>query len=181
MPVCLSRRKLLLVSIGSINANVLQYLVPLLSERFKADVGIGSNISIELFHADQLRRQYLSTSMLRALRDIQHFDKVLLGVVDVDLYVPSLKFVFGEADPVNRVAVISITRLRPPLYGLEGDRLFLERVGKEAVHELGHVFHLKHCSQRRCVMFFSNSLADTDSKESEFCHRCRRSLAVNLL
>jgi predicted Zn-dependent protease len=39
---------------------------------------------------------------------------------------------------------------------------------------------LKHCSQHRCVMFFSNSLTDTDLKENEFCHRCRRSLAANL-
>lgn len=106
---------------------------------------------------------------------------MLLGVADVDLYVPSLNFVFGEADPARGVAVISLARLRPTFYRLqEDDRLFLERVGKEAVHELGHIFHLKHCTQRICVMFFSNSLADTDLKENEFCHRCRRYLVANL-
>ena len=167
------------VSIGSIDTSLVEYLVHLLSERFNEDVGVGSNIPIELFHADDLRRQYRSTSMLRALSDVQRFDKVLLGVVDVDLYVPPLNFVFGEADPANRVALISVTRLRPSYYGLQGDhRLFLERVGKEAVHELGHVFHLKHCAQRRCVMFFSNSLADTDLKEKEVCQRCRKYLTT---
>jgi len=170
-----------MVSIGSIDTNVLEYVGHLLSERFNADAGVGFNIPIELFRADELRKQYLSTSVLRALRDIPHFDKLLLAVTDVDLYVPSLNFVFGEADPANRVAVISLARLRPTFYGLQEDhRLFLERVGKEAVHEVGHIFDLKHCTQRRCVMFFSNSLADTDLKENEFCHRCGRYLAVNL-
>jgi archaemetzincin len=171
-----------LVSIGSIDTNVLEYLGHLLSERFNADVGVGSNIPIELFRADELRKQYLSTSLLRALCNIPHFDKLLLGVADVDLYVPSLNFVFGEADPTNRVAVISLARLRPTFYGLQEDHtLFLERVGKEAVHELGHIFHLKHCTQRRCVMFFSNSLADTDLKEDKFCHECGRVLAAKSL
>jgi archaemetzincin len=169
------------ISIGSIDTNLLEYLVHLLSDRFNTDVGVGPNIPIELFHADVLRKQYLSTNMLRALCDIQHFNEVLLGVAEVDLYVPSLNFVFGEADPADRVAVISLARLRPTFCGLQEDhRLFLERVGKEAVHELGHIFHLKHCTQRRCVMFFSNSLADTDLKGNEFCHRCRRYLAANL-
>lgn len=165
------------ISIGLIHSDVLEYLVHLLLERFNADVKVGSSIPIELFHADELRRQYHSASMMRALSDIQRFDEVLLGVADVDIYVPLLNFVFGEADPSARVAVISVTRLRPTFYGLQDDhRLFLERVGKEAVHELGHIFHLKHCSQRRCVMFFSSSLADTDLKENGFCHRCGKHL-----
>ena len=169
------------ISIGSIRTNVLEYLVHLLPGRFNVDVGVGSNIPIELFRADELRKQYLSTSMLRSLAGMHGSDKVLLGVADVDLYVPSLNFVFGEADPANRVAVISLTRLRPSFYGLHEDHgLFLERVGKEAVHELGHIFHLEHCSQRRCVMFFSNSLVDTDLKEDKFCHRCGRHLPANL-
>src|SRR5208282_2868746 len=96
------------ISIGSIRTNVLEYLVHLLPERFNTDVGVGSNIPIELFRADELRKQYLSTSMLRSLAGMQGSDKVLLGVADVDLYVPSLNFVFGEADPANRVAVISL-------------------------------------------------------------------------
>ena len=167
------------VSIGSIDTNVLEYLVDLLSARLNAVVGTGSNIPIHLFRGDELRKQYLSTSMLRALCDVQRFGKVLLGVADVDLYVPSLNFVFGEADPVNKVAVISIARLRSTFYGLIDDHdLFLERVGKEAVHELGHVYQLKHCSQRKCVMFFSNSLADTDLKEDKFCNKCERILAA---
>ena len=162
-----------IVSIGSIDTDVLEYLVSLVSDRLNAVVGVGSSSPISLFREDELRKQYHSTRMLRALCDMQIFDTILLGVADVDIYVPSLNFVFGEADPANEVAVISLARLRPTFYGLQDDHdLFLERVGKEAVHELGHVIQLKHCSQRRCVMFFSNSLTDTDLKEDRFCPDC---------
>jgi archaemetzincin len=170
-----------IISIGSIDTNILEQLLQLLSERFNATVRVGSNIAIGLFHEDVLRKQYLSTAMLRALCDIPHFDKLLLGVTDVDLYVPSLNFVFGEADPADRVAVISLVRLRPTFYGLQEDTgLFMERAGKEAVHEVGHILHLQHCTQRRCVMFFSNSLVDTDLKENQFCRKCNKYLAANL-
>jgi archaemetzincin len=170
-----------ITSIGSIDTHIQEYLVHLLSERFNATVTVGSNIALELFHEDELRKQYLSTAMLRALTDTQHLDSLLLGVTDVDLYVPSFNFVFGEADPLDKVAVISLVRLRPAFYGLQEDyTLFLERVGKEAIHEVGHILHLEHCTQRRCVMFFSNSLVDTDLKENEFCPKCGRYLAANL-
>jgi archaemetzincin len=108
-------------------------------------------------------------------------DDVLLGVAAVDLYAPSLNFVFGQADPASMVAVISVARLRPSFYGLQDDdRVLHLRAGKEAVHELGHLFRLRHCVNPRCVMFFSNSLADTDLKEDKFCDRCRRRLNENM-
>ncbi len=83
--------------------------------------------------------------------------------------------VFGLADQASRRAIIALPRLRQTYYGLSEDtKLFQQRVLKEAVHELGHVFGLSHCTDRRCVMAFSNSLADTDFKSHEFCSKCRR-------
>jgi len=95
----------------------------------------------------------------------------------MDLYVSSLNFVFGLADQENRRAIIALPRLRQSYYGLPDDTdLFKQRALKEAVHELGHVFGMRHCDDRRCVMAFSNSLADTDCKSHDFCSRCRRQL-----
>ena len=133
---------------------------------------------IEVFRRNEARGQYLSTSILRILSmQKEPSEDVLLAVADVDLYVNSLNFVFGEADPTNRAAVISVIRLRQSFYGLRNNsKLFLKRTGKEAIHELGHVLGLRHCLNPRCVMFFSNSLADTDRKEDDFCKKCRNSL-----
>jgi len=51
-----------------------------------------------------------------------------------------------------------------------------ERALKEAVHELGHLLGLPHCDNPRCIMFFSNTLADTDRKGPGFCPACRGKL-----
>jgi len=84
-----------------------------------------------------------------------------------------MNFVFGEAIINGKVAVISLYRLDTRRYGNQGGAArYLERALKEAVHELGHTFGLEHCGDPRCVMFFSNSLLDTDRKGSVFCPAC---------
>jgi archaemetzincin len=96
----------------------------------------------------------------------------ILGIIDLDLYVSKLNFVFGEAR--QRVAIISLTRLRNEFYNLPKDEtLFRKRVFTEAVHELGHTYGLRHCVNPNCVMFFSNTLTDTDKKGPDFCQRCK--------
>ena len=122
---------------------------------------------------DLERKQYFSSKLLASLKKSERDEKVV-GITDVDLYVPRLNFVFGEADTVAGTAIISLCRLRPEYYGLAPDEsLFLERAAKEIVHELGHTFGLGHCPNNKCVMHFSNSLADTDLKEAHFCNMCR--------
>jgi archaemetzincin len=67
-----------------------------------------------------------------------------------------------------------LPRLRQEFYGLNTNKsLFYQRIIKEAVHELGHAFGLKHCNNPMCVMHFSNSLPDTDIKQNSFCDICR--------
>ena len=119
------------------------------------------------------RKQYLSSKLLASLGKAER-EEWVIGIADVDLYVPRLNFVFGEADVLSGTAIISLCRLRQEYYGLAPDEaLFLERATKEIVHELGHTFGLGHCPDNRCVMHFSNSLADTDLKEAHFCSMCR--------
>jgi len=119
------------------------------------------------------RKQYYSSKLLASLKKSEREERVV-GVADVDLYVPRLNFVFGEADILSGTAIVSLWRLRQEYYGLAPDKaLFLERATKEVVHELGHTFGLEHCPNNKCVMHFSNSLADTDLKEAHFCSACR--------
>jgi archaemetzincin len=94
----------------------------------------------------------------------------LLAICDFDAY---LNFVFGQAQIDGRVSAIYLPRLRQEFYGLNTDKsLFYQRIIKEAVHELGHAFGLKHCNNRKYVMHFSNSLPDTDIKQNGFCDIC---------
>ncbi len=123
------------------------------------------------------RRQYDSRIILerlsKALEALAAVDK-LLTLVDVDLYTAGLNFVFGQAQCLGRFAVVSTYRLRPEFYGAGDGAVFVSRVKKEMVHELGHTFGVQHCGDPRCVMFFSNNILDTDRKGDRFCGRCLR-------
>lgn len=101
----------------------------------------------------------------------------LLGVTDLDLYIPNMNFIFGEARLPGRVAIISTHRLTGTT-DLGGEQLFPIRVIKEAVHELGHTLSLTHCDTHSCVMYFSNSLRDTDRKSDDYCMSCSEKLGI---
>ncbi len=165
---------IVLVSVGKVDKEVIDVLKDNLSRVFNRQIFIAKEILEPHYAFNKKRNQYLSTVILNTLKGKKEYAPYerILGIVDHDLYVPWLNFVFGEAS--GRVAVISPTRLRQGFYGLPEDRnLFQKRVLTEAVHELGHTYGLNHCSNPHCVMFFSNSLMDTDRKGSEFCPRCK--------
>ena len=91
-------------------------------------------------------------------------------------------FVFGEADDSTGVAVISLARLRPRgERGVYADALLRRRASTEAIHEVGHCKGLRHCDDDRCVMWFSNTVAESDRKGIELCARHARELRRVLL
>ena len=104
----------------------------------------------------------------------------LLGVVSQDLHAHGLNFVFGEADAAHGVAVFSLARLRENTSSRAADERFRRRVATEAIHELAHTYGLGHCTDQRCVMWFSNTLSETDRKGTKFCAAHRAELAARL-
>jgi archaemetzincin len=168
---------IVLVAVGEIDRNVMDRLRNDLNRVFNKQVSIGKGMPDPDYAYNKKRNQYLSIAILNAImgqKEYVPYEKIL-GMVDHDLYVPELNFVFGEAG--RKAAVISVTRLRQTFYHLPEDQdLFHKRVLTEAVHELGHTFGLGHCENPRCVIFFSNSLTDTDRKGSEFCQKCKNLL-----
>jgi len=131
---------------------------------------------------DPSRGQYNSRILLAQL--LQHHRQDadrLLGVAAVDLFIPVLTYVFGEAQFGGRAAVVSTYRLDNQLYGLRADRnLLFERLLKEAVHELGHTCSLIHCQIHPCVMMSSTYVENVDLKSERFCPRCQTDLRADL-
>jgi len=120
------------------------------------------------------RYQYNSKLILKHLLQKSPPDTLrLVGVTSVDLYVPILQFVFGLAQIEGQCSIISLHRLWPEYYDQPSDRdLLLARVEKTALHELGHTFGMTHCRDRRCVMYSSVRIEDTDLKQPDFCPTC---------
>ncbi len=169
-------KRIYVVPIGKIQWWLLTEIKDHVQATFGKETVIAEEISMPMELVNKARGQIHSTKLIELLIRQNH-DGMALSVIDYDLYVPGLNFVFGEADPSEGMAVISITRLKNEFYGGEIDQaLLLERALKEAVHEIGHLYGLRHCPDPKCVMHFSNSITDTDIKTKEFCSLCRSML-----
>jgi archaemetzincin len=123
---------------------------------------------------DPARGQHSSTRVLQMLLDRRVADGVrALGVTEADLFIPMLTFVYGQAQLGGPAAVVSLARLRQEFYGFPpAPALLLERVAKEAIHELGHTFGLLHCLDHGCAMSLSSNILQVDEKRAELCAGC---------
>ena len=169
----MSRRALAIVPVGPVPAADVEMVVPAVAAAFARDVVVSEAVDLPVSARDERRRQYLSTALLDVVeRARRPAWERLLGIADVDLFAAGLNFVFGEADPRAGVAVMSLARLRHA-----DTEIFRRRAETEAIHELGHAYGLGHCGNPRCVMWFSNTLAETDRKGTRFCAVHARDLA----
>ena len=125
------------------------------------------------FAFEASRRQYHSTPILEKLSDLAPPDAAkILAITRVDLFIPVLTHVYGEAQLGGTSCIISTLRLDEGL-GLGFWNAFEQRVVKEAIHELGHTFNLRHCKDRTCGMHYCRTIEDVDRKSGQFCRYCR--------
>ncbi len=164
-----------LLPVGTIDLAVLQDLCTTIPKHLNVDCKIAS-LALDpapTYHPE--RQQFHSSEILQRMHALlQPCDWRLLAVTDIDLYIPILKYVFGEAQVGGPCAVVSTFRLRQEFYGLDRDDALLhERLLKECVHELGHTLALRHCQDYRCVMASSHAVEWIDLRESALCEACR--------
>lgn len=151
----------------------LQHCLPFTFRHTRLDINLKASF-------DPGRGQYHSPSILQKVLDnIPDDSDKIVGITQVDLFIPVLTFVFGEAQLSGPAALVSTHRLHNTFYGLpENDNLLYERLLKEVLHELGHTMGLVHCRDYRCVMHASTYVEDSDIKQARFCKECQGKLGV---
>jgi archaemetzincin len=130
--------------------------------------------SAPAYALDQNRLQYNAAPIIKRIeQEAEKRRTKILGIVDVDLFIPVFTHVLGEAHQGGEAAVISIHRLiGEKSIGYSISSLLLERTAKIALHEVSHLFNLSHCMESNCLMHFSGSLEDIDNLSFYFCRYC---------
>jgi archaemetzincin len=156
-----------LVILDEVDSSILAEAASLAERALRAATTVRRNLRCEDGY-DPARGQWRAEAMLeRCVVPHGSLDGYAVGLTTKDLYVQSLNFVFGLALGEKKAAIVSMYRL------MQGSRATVAaRVAKETIHEVGHLQGLAHCEDERCVMWFSNTLAETDRKGAMFCSRC---------
>lgn len=167
-----------LITFGYFDQETLEMIAPGISREFSLPVRTRSgNLDLGEFF-DPSRRQYNGTTLLKRLDiDFASDSSKTLGLFNIDLFIPILTYIFGQAFLNGRIGIASMYRLSNERYGIKTNNILMqERFKKEAIHELGHMFGLIHCSNPVCVMRSSTYVEDIDQKSPAMCGDCRKRL-----
>jgi archaemetzincin len=169
-----------LLSFGLFDRGFLEKISETVAHEYNCLVVIkDARIDISEFY-DPGRRQYNGDKLLREVDSVNiNGSAKAIGLFNVDLFIPILTYIFGQAQLGGRTAIASLYRLSNERYGMKADNnLLLERFKKEVIHELGHTFGLIHCHTPTCVMRSSTYAEDIDQKDVQLCPKCRAMLEM---
>lgn len=167
-----------LISFGYFRKDILEVIAEEVKRQFQLPViSREGHLDLSEFY-DSSRRQYDGSRLLKRVDSEFAHDKVkTFALFSIDLFIPILTYIFGQAAFNGRTGIASLYRLSNERYGIDSDdKALLERFTKEVIHELGHTFGLIHCFLPSCVMHASTYVEDIDQKESNLCLRCREEL-----
>ena len=167
-----------MISFGYFEESFLKNVAEAVKQEFHASVNIKEgHLDLSEFY-DPIRRQYNGTKLLREVDVLFSSESYkTLGLFSVDLFIPILTYIYGQAFLNGRTGIASLYRLSNERYGINSDNNFiLERFIKEVIHELGHTFGLIHCHIPNCVMRSSTYVEDIDQKSANICTKCRNEM-----
>lgn len=163
-----------LVAFGGVHAHAVHAAGEALRETLEVEGRAGPSLDRPQYAFNKDRAQYHATSILRRLGSLRTGGAPVVGILDVDLFLPDAPYVIGDADRDGGAAVFSLARL-----GSGAPDVVRRRTKVEAVHGAGHLLGLSHCMDFRCAMFFSRDAADSDRKGPGLCASCRAALGLS--
>lgn len=174
----MDHQNIILISFGFFEEDFLNRIADSVRLEYHSEVNVREgHLDLSEFY-DPVRRQYNGTRLLKVVdSDFSSDSTKTLGLFGVDLFIPILTYIFGQAVLKGRTGIASFYRLANERYGMISDDKFVpERFSKEVIHELGHTFGLIHCHVPTCVMRSSTYVEDIDQKSAHLCVKCRDEL-----
>lgn len=172
--ITLSEHSIVISPVGDIDSELFEPISIEINRIFSYKTEIIPLLQDVNFAFDPGRKQHHSTSILEKLAEIAPPRAIkVLGITEVDLFIPILTHVYGEAQLGGTACIISTHRLVEGLSLVADKDTYYGRVAKEAVHELGHTFKLRHCKDNACIMHYCRSIKDVDRKSEQLCRYCR--------
>ena len=171
-------KNITLISFGYFEQELLEMVVEDVEREFSLPVKTREgHLALSEFY-DSPRRQYDGNRLIHEIEARFASDRQkTIGLFNVDLFIPILTYIFGQAFLGGRSGIASIYRLSNERYGIKADeKVFVDRIRKEVIHELGHTFGLIHCRNTSCVMRSSTYVEDIDQKGVALCSECKAAL-----
>ncbi|MBN1847166.1 MAG: archaemetzincin family Zn-dependent metalloprotease [Deltaproteobacteria bacterium] len=172
--ITLFPHNIIITPIGKLHALGLDPIRNGIQEIFQCNTEVLDLLTDIEFAFDPNRDQYHSTTILEKLADLAPVRAhKILAVCHVDLFIPILTHVYGEAQLGGKACIISTFRLEQDLPPMNPQKKFEQRIIKEAIHELGHTFDLRHCKDKTCAMHYCRTIHDVDGKSAQLCRYCK--------
>ena len=167
-----------IISFSTFDPLVIQKLAESVAAEFNSKVKTKEGRLDLSDYFDPTRSQYNANELLSAVEQLfPGQDHKTIGLFAVDIFIPILTYIFGQAYLNGQTAIASTHRLSNSRYGLKDDpEKRLQRITKEVIHELGHAYGLIHCHTPKCVMVSSTYVEDIDQKSHHFCLSCRKGI-----
>ena len=167
------QNRILISPVGEFSNELIQAVAAEIEQVFGFATETGSILKDLCFALDQNRQQYHSTLILDQLAANVPVGCIrILAIAQVDLFIPILTHVYGEAQLGGVACIVSTFRLNEGRSGLNIAPRYIERIVKEAIHELGHTFNLRHCPEHTCIMHYCRNEEDVDHKSGQLCRYC---------
>lgn len=166
---------IILVGLGQVAPRTLHDAAHGLKDVLGIPSKLGPGLDRPKYAFNESRGQYHATSILRRLSQLGSGSNhaPVIGISDVDLFLPDAPYVIGDADRDASAALFSLFRLS------HGDpEVVRKRAQVETVHAAGHLLGLSHCPDARCAMFLSRDAADSDRKGPGLCGACRAAIGL---
>jgi len=169
-----SEHIILISPVGDLSADLVEAIAGEIKRVFGFSTAIDSVLLDLSFALDQNRNQHHSTMILDQLAANTPSQAIrVIAIAQVDLFIPILTHVYGEAQLGGTACIVSTFRLNEGRSAMNISQKYIDRIVKEVIHELGHTFNLRHCPEDTCIMHYCRNEDDVDRKSDQLCRYCK--------